>query len=261
MRRDLDENHFFSALRAGQPQIGLWSTLCNPVSVELVAYSGFDWLLFDSEHSPVEISGLLQLMQAASSGTAAAVVRVAWNDSVLIKRALDIGAQSLLIPFVQNAQEAQAAVAACHYPPEGIRGVSGVTRATRFGRVAGYPCKAGKEICVLVQLETITALEHLEDIAATPGLAGLFIGPADLAASMGFLGRPDAPEVQKVLYESVKRIKAAGLPAGILATNPADANRYLEWGYTFVAAGVDASLLAQAADALRGKVGSHRGEA
>ena len=261
MRCDLDENRFLKALRAGQPQIGLWSTLCSPVSAELVAYSGFDWLLFDSEHSPVEIAGLLPLMQAASSGTAAAVVRVAWNDSVLIKRALDIGAQSLLIPFVQNAQEAQAAVAACHYPPEGIRGVSGVTRATRFGRVTGYPGKAGKEICVLVQLETITALEHLEDIAATPGLAGLFIGPADLAASMGFLGRPDAPEVQEVLRESVKRIKTAGLPAGILATNPTDANRYLEWGYTFVAAGVDASLLAQAADALRAKVGSPQDEA
>ena len=181
---DLPVNRFKHALRAGTSQIGLWCSLSSHYSVEVVAGAGFDWLLLDTEHSPNDLESLLTQLQAAAPYPSSPVVRVPWNDTVTIKRVLDIGAQSLLIPYVQNADEARAAVAALRYPPAGVRGVAGSTRATRFGRIKDYAKRAHEELCLLVQLETRDALQHVEAIGAIEGIDGVFIGPADLHASM-----------------------------------------------------------------------------
>lgn len=187
---DLKQNHFKRAILEGRQQTGLWCSLPGTYVAELVAGSGFDWLLFDTEHSPGDPLTVIEQLQAVAPYPVSAIVRPASNDTVLIKRFLDIGAQTLLIPYVQSADEARAAVSAMRYPPEGVRGVSGVTRATRFGRIPNYGKRAAEELCLLVQLETAEALEQLEAIAAVDGVDGIFIGPADLAASLGFVGSP-----------------------------------------------------------------------
>src|ERR1700675_442467 len=174
---DMPRNAFKHAIAKGQLQIGLWCSLCSPVAIEVVSHSGYDWLLLDTEHSPNEVPDILAQLQAAQAGTASAIVRPAWNDMVLIKRFLDVGAQTLLIPYIQTAQEAADAVAYTRYPPRGVRGVAGTTRATRFGRVKDYFKHAHEEICVLVQVETKGALDQLEDICAVDGVDGVFIGP------------------------------------------------------------------------------------
>src|SRR3954466_8963994 len=173
-------NPFKRALRAGNPQIGLWSSLSSSYSVEVIAGAGFDWILLDSEHSPADIENLLSQLQAAAPYPTHPVVRVPWNDMVTIKRVLDIGAQSLLVPYVSTPEEAAAAVSYTRYPPGGVRGVAGTTRATRFGRVKDYAKRAHEEICVLVQVETQPALANIEEICAVDGVDGVFIGPADL---------------------------------------------------------------------------------
>ena len=189
-------------------------------------------------------------LQASARGTASAIVRPAWNDAVLIKRVLDIGAQSILVPYVQDAEEARRAVAAIRYPPAGIRGVAAASRASRYGRVTDYLKKADSEICLLVQVETRAALDRLEAIAAVDGVDGVFIGPSDLSASFGHIGHPQHAEVQKALEDGVRRLKAIGKPAGILTLSEEEARRYIGWGYTFVAVGSDIGLLARGADAL-----------
>ena len=186
-------------------------------------------------------------------GTATAIIRPAWNDAVLIKRCLDIGAQALLIPYVQSVEEAKAAVAATRYPPHGIRGVSVAARASRYGRVPGYLSKANSEICVLVQVETRASLDALEDIAAVDGVDGVFIGPSDLAASLGHLGNPQHADVQAAMKDAVERLTKVGMPAGILTGNEEEARRYIDWGYLFVAVGSDVGLLAKHADTLARK--------
>lgn len=243
----MPENRFKARLQAGETQWGLWSSLASPVAAEALSLTGFDWMLFDTEHSPVEIAGLQPILQAAATGTAAAVARPAWNDKVLIKRVLDMGAQTLLVPFVETPEEAAAAVAATRYPPKGLRGVAGATRASRYGLTSDYFAVSDDEIAVLVQIETTNALTRLEEIAAVPGVDGVFIGPSDLSASMGFLGRAGAPEVQAVLEDAARRIVATGKAPGILATNAADAVRYRHWGYRFIAGAVDLGLLVKAA--------------
>ncbi|MBN9670998.1 HpcH/HpaI aldolase family protein [Roseibium aggregatum] len=243
-------NGFKARLRDGETQWGIWNSLASPVAAEALSLVGFDWMLFDTEHSPVEVAGLMPILQAAAAGTASAVARPAWNDKVLIKRLLDIGVQTLLVPFVETAEEAEAAVRATRYPPNGIRGVAGSTRASRFGMAPGYLQKANDEICVLVQIETSGALSRLEEIASVEGVDGVFIGPSDLSASMGFLGNPAAPEVQDAIREAAGRIVASGKAPGILATKAEDALRYHEWGYRFVASGVDIPLLVNAAQSM-----------
>ena len=241
------QNRFKSRLKAGDLQLGLWISIPSPVTVEALSLVGYDWLLFDTEHAPVEVAGVQPLLQAASAGKSAHAARPAWNDKVLIKKLLDIGAQTLLIPFVQNAGEARAAVRATRYPPEGIRGVAGATRASRYGQAAGYLREANAQICTLVQIETAAALENLEDIAATDGVDGVFIGPSDLSASLGHLGNPSDPGVQHVLQHAARRIHDAGSVPGILATSPQDARRYVEWGYRFVAISTDLGVLVKGA--------------
>jgi len=250
---ELQRNAFKHSLAAGKLQIGLWCSLCSNIAVDIVADSGFDWLLLDSEHSPNEIPALLSQLQAIARSTATPIVRPAWNDAVLIKRALDIGTQSLLVPYVQNADEAQRAVAAVRYPPTGIRGVAAAARASRYGRVADYLKKADSEICLLVQVETRTALDQIEAIARVDGVDGVFIGPSDLSASLGHIGNPGHPEVQKALEGAVRQLKAVGKPAGILTGNEEEARRYIGWGYLFVAIGSDVGLLGRGADALAKK--------
>ena len=250
---EFQKNAFKHALAEGKLQIGLWSSLCNSIAAEIVSDSGFDWLLLDTEHSPNEIPDLMQQLQAVQRGTATPIVRPAWNDAVLAKRCLDIGAQSLLFPYVQNADEARSAVTSTRYPPHGIRGVASASRASRYGRVPGYLSKANDEICVLVQVETREALKELDAIAKVDGVDGVFIGPSDLAASLGHIGNPAHPDVQAAIKDAVTRLKAAGKPAGILTGNEDEARRYIEWGYLFVAVGSDIGLLAKNADTLAKK--------
>ena len=250
---ELPVNTFKRALYAGQSQIGLWCSLSSHYSAEIVAGAGFDWLLLDCEHSPNDLESLLTQLQAVAAYPTSPVVRVPWNDTVTIKRVLDIGAQSLLIPYVQNVDEARAAVAAIRYPPGGVRGVAGSTRATRFGRIADYAKRAHDELCLLVQLETESALRHVEAIAAIDGIDGIFIGPADLHASMGYTGEVANPRVFPLIEDALRRIRATGKAPGILVTDEALAQRCFDAGSLFTAVGVDTVLLARSADALARK--------
>ena len=178
------------------------------------------------------------------------MIRMPWNDMVLTKRYLDIGAQTLLVPYIQTAEEAARAVSQVRYPPAGVRGVATMHRANRYGRIADYLTVAAREICILAQVETQAALERLEEIAAVDGLDGVFIGPADLAASMGHIGNPAHAEVQAAIQEVPARLKASGKPAGILSPIVADARRHIEAGYVYVAVGSDLALLANHSAAL-----------
>ncbi len=250
---ELPVNTFKRALKANKVQIGLWCSLSHHYATELVAGAGFDWLLLDTEHSPNDLESVLQQLQAAAPYPTNAVVRVPWNDMVTIKRYLDAGAQSLLIPYVQNAEEAKAAVAYTRYPPAGVRGVAGVTRATRFGRVKDYAKRAQEELCVLVQVETQQALDNIEKIAAVEGVDGVFIGPADLHASLGYTGETNNPKVMPVIDDAIRRIRKAGKAPGILTGVEADARRWLECGGLFVAVGADTGILARGTEALAAK--------
>jgi 4-hydroxy-2-oxoheptanedioate aldolase len=247
---DLPHNRFKQALAEGRQQIGLWCSLPGAYAAEAMAGSGFDWMLFDTEHSPGDPLTVLPQLQAVAAYPVSPVVRPASNDVVLIKRFLDIGAQTLLIPYVQNSAEAKAAVAATRYPPAGVRGVSAVTRATRFGRVADYGKRAQEQLCLLVQVETQHALDRLEEIANVEGVDGVFIGPGDLAASLGHVGATAHPEVQSKIEDAIGRIRACGKPAGILTPDTAYAARCIELGTTFTAVGGDLGILARATENL-----------
>lgn len=250
---ELPRNHFKQAIAAGTAQIGLWSSLSSNYTVEVIAGAGFDWILLDTEHSPNDLESVLAQLQACAPYATHPVVRVAWNDTVLIKRYLDIGAQSLLIPFVQNAEEARAAVAATRYPPLGVRGVAAATRATRFGRVQGYAKRAHEELCVLLQVETRQALDNIEAICAVEGVDGVFIGPADLHASMGYTGETGNPAVVPMIEDAIGRIRKAGKAAGVLTGVEAEVRRYLAAGATFTAVGSDVGVLARGVEQLLAK--------
>src|SRR5258707_9102225 len=213
---ELPTNNFKRALAAGKPQIGLWLSMTSAVATEVVAGAGFDWVLVDMEHSANDLVDVVAHLRAAVGGSAEPVVRVPWNEPVLVKRVLDAGARSLLFPFVQSAEEARRAVAATRYPPKGIRGVAGTTRANRYGRVKDYAKRVEDELCVLVQVETRQAVDEIEAIAAIDGVDGLFIGPADLSASMGHLGNWQRPEIWQAIIRAGERIRKVGKPAGFL---------------------------------------------
>jgi 4-hydroxy-2-oxoheptanedioate aldolase len=247
---ELPRNRFKHALKGGQAQIGLWSSLSSSYTVEVIAGAGFDWLLLDMEHSPNDLESLLGQLQAAAPYPTHPVVRVPWNDMVAIKRVLDVGAQSLLVPYVSTPQEAAAAVSYTRYPPGGARGVAGTTRATRFGRIKDYARRAQEEICLLVQVETRSALENIEAICAVEGIDGVFIGPADLHASLGYPGEVANPKVKPMIDDALRRIRKAGKAPGILTPEEADARHWLQCGALFVAVGADVGILARGADAL-----------
>ena len=250
---DLPTNSFKRAIAAGKPQIGLWLSLSSHYSAEACAGAGFDWLLVDTEHSPNELDMVLSQLQAIAPYPAHPIVRVPWNDMVTIKRVLDIGAQTLLIPFVQTVEEARQAVANTRYPPAGVRGVGGTTRATRFGRIKDYAKHAHEELCVLVQLETQSAVDQIETIARLDGIDGIFIGPADFHASLGYSGETANPAVLPKIDDAIRRIRACGKAPGILTPDEKLARRYLDLGALFVAVGADVGLLARGADQLAAK--------
>ncbi len=250
-------NPFKQALRERRPQIGLWMGLADHYTAEICAGAGFDWLLIDGEHSPNDLRSILQQAQviAGYPGTNA-IARVPVGHghvgAAVIKQYLDLGIQTLLVPMVDTPQQAADVVRAMRYPPDGIRGMGGA-RASRWGRYPSYPKEANAQVCLLVQAETSTALDNLDAIAGTEGVDGVFIGPADLSASLGHVGDPLHAEVQKAIEQSIKRIVKAGKAAGILTTDETLARRYLELGATFVAVGLDNNLLARATSQLAAK--------
>ncbi len=237
-------NTFKQRLQAGEAQIGLWLGLADPYCAELAANAGFDWLLIDGEHAPNDLRGLLGQLQAVAPYPSQAVIRPVIGDTALIKQLLDIGAQTLLVPMVESAEQARELVRAMHYPPSGVRGVgSALARASRWNSIPGYLDKADAQMCLLVQIENLDGLANLDAIAAVEGVDGVFIGPADLSAAMGHRGNPAHPEVQAAIEDAIARIQKAGKAAGILSADQALARRYLELGAKFVAVGVDTTVL------------------
>jgi 4-hydroxy-2-oxoheptanedioate aldolase len=249
----IPSNQFKRAIRDGKLQIGLWSQLASPVGAEVIADAGFDFVVIDAEHAPNDVLSVLPQLQIVDRSSTNAVVRMPWNDMVLTKRFLDIGAQTLLMPFIQNAEEAERAVSYTRFPPRGVRGVATMHRANRYGRIADYLHAADAEICLLAQVETKSALDRLEEIAAVEHLDGIFIGPSDLAGSMGHIGDPAHQEVQEAIMGVPERMRRIGKPAGILTPVEEQARRYIEAGYVYVAVGSDLGLLAGQTAALAAK--------
>lgn len=244
-------NPFKQALARGEVQIGLWQALADPYAAEICAGSGFDWLLLDGEHAPNDLRSLLGALQSVAPYPTHPVVRVPHGDAALIKQVLDIGATTLLVPMVESADQASALVRAMRYPPQGIRGVgSAIARSARWSRYPNYLHEANEQVCLLVQVESQSALQQLDAIAAVEGVDGVFIGPADLSASMGYLGQPTHPEVLAAIEGAIARIRRAGKAAGILCADERLARRYLSLGACFVAVGVDTTLLVRATTAL-----------
>jgi len=244
-------NPFKQAIRGDAPQIGLWAALADAYVTEVLATAGFDWLLIDNEHAPNDVRSTLAQLQAVAAYPVHPIVRPVRSDTALIKQLLDIGAQTLLLPMIDTAGQAREAVAATRYPPAGVRGVgSALARASRWNRISGYLASAADELCVLVQVETVTALENLRDIADVPGVDGVFFGPADLSASMGFLGQPGETAVREAIRSGIRTVRAAGKAAGVLAPDRAFAQEYIDAGANFVAVGTDTGLLSMAASQL-----------
>ena len=245
------ENLFKQAIAAPGAQIGLWLGLADPYAAELCATAGFDWLLIDGEHGPNDLRSMLAALQAVAPYRSQPVVRIPEGNKVLIKQVLEIGATTLLVPMVENAEQARGLVRAMRYPPQGVRGVgSGLARSSRWSGYPDYLKEANQRLCLLVQVETAAALEQIDAIAEVDGVDGVFIGPADLSASMGHLGQPGHPEVRVAIEAALARILAAGKAPGILAVDETLARRYIELGARFVAVGVEATMLAQATRAL-----------
>ena len=244
-------NGFKMALAQGETVYGLWLALANAYTAELCAGAGFDWLVVDGEHAPNDLRSILAQLQAVAPYSSHPVVRPPVGDPAQIKQLLDIGARNLLIPMVESAAQARELVAATRYPPQGIRGVgASIARVSGFSRNTEYLKGANDSVCLLLQVESVSGLEALDDIAEVDGVDGVFIGPADLAASFGYLGNAGHPEVQTAIRDAARRIRSAGKAAGILATDEGLARTYLEWGYTFVAVGVDSLLLARSTSQL-----------
>jgi 2-dehydro-3-deoxyglucarate aldolase/4-hydroxy-2-oxoheptanedioate aldolase len=251
-------NPFLDGLRAGRRPLGTWLMAAAPATAEALGHVGFDFLVLDMEHVPVGLPELAHLLRAVGCTPAAPVVRLAWNDPVEIKRAMDAGARTLMLPFVQTAEEAAAAARAMRYPPEGSRGVAAVHRASRYGREPDYLARANAAACTIVQLETPEAIDRLPAIAAQPGVDALFVGPGDLAAALGRIGDIAHRDVQALIEKAARDARAAGKPVGIVGPNPAMVARFRDWGYQFAAIASDLAMMTgRAADWL----GELRGEA
>jgi len=236
-------NTFKKNLTRTPPMIGVWSMSGSAVAAEALGFAGYDFIVLDMEHAPNDAPRVLSLLQAVGGSPTSPVVRLHWNDTITVKHLLDFGAQSLMFPYIQDADEARKAVAATRYPPDGVRGYAGMSRATRYGAVADYARNAASEICVILQLETQKAIGNLEEIAAVPGVDCIFIGPGDLSADMGFIAQPGAPAVQQVLADAAARCAKLGMPSGTLAGNAAQAHDNLKQGFNWVASGSDLGLM------------------
>ncbi len=250
----LTPNPFTHAIASNRKQIGLWVSLGSNFAAEVVAPAGFDWVLLDMEHSPNDLLSIMAQLQVFASRPTTAIVRPPWNDPVQVKQLLDAGAPGLLFPMIQSVEEAKRAVASTRYPPRGIRGVSGSTRANAFGRVRNYFEQIENETTVIVQLETRAAVEQAEAIAAVDGVSGVFFGPADIAADIGCLGQPTNPAVWDLIRPAADKVVALGKPVGTLVQDPQFATELLNQQFTFVACGSDTGLLARGADALASTV-------
>nr|WP_319250124.1 HpcH/HpaI aldolase/citrate lyase family protein [uncultured Celeribacter sp.] len=248
----LPKNLFKARLKSGEQQFGAWHSLGSALDAEVLAAAGYDWVLIDSEHGPMEVYDVLARLQALSGYTdCAPVVRISTLDTALIKRHLDQGAQTLMVPMINSAQEARDAVAAMRFAPEGTRGLNGISRATRFGAVSNYAARAAEELCLIVQVESQAALAQIEEIAQVPGVDAVFIGPADLAADMGYAADLGAPQVRAAVLDGIARLKALGVPSGIVTLDEAALRDYIAAGTRFTALGIDAAWLMRAArDAL-----------
>jgi 4-hydroxy-2-oxoheptanedioate aldolase len=246
---ELPKNHFKAAILAGQQQLGLWSQINDATVSELLAGCGFDWMVLDCEHSPIDTATVLPMLQAMASYPVQPVVRARSLNPAEIKKLLDYGAQNILVPYVQNAEEARLAAASVDYPPSGIRGVAGGTRAGRFGRIANYHRIARQEICLIIQIETVEALNNLDEILKVDGIDAIFIGPADLAASMGYPGDASNPAVRETAIDAVRRIRAAGKPCGFLTRDEGFLDEVVAAGNVFTAIDIDIMVLRLAAEA------------
>ncbi|HJV63679.1 MAG TPA: aldolase/citrate lyase family protein [Albitalea sp.] len=237
------------ASAGAHPPVGTWISSASPIVAEAIGCAGFDWGLVDMEHSPLDVMGVVQLLQALSSTKMLPVVRVPWNDAVTVKRVLDAGAQTVMFPFVQNANEARHAVAATRYPPDGVRGMAGTSRATRYGTTANYFRSANQTIGVIAQLETPHAIEQLGAIAEVDGIDALFIGPADLSAAMGHIGQLTHPAVMEAMARAVHRCKNLGMPVGTLGSSAEMVAQYRAIGFDFVAVSSDIGFIMRGAQA------------
>ncbi|MBS9478971.1 HpcH/HpaI aldolase/citrate lyase family protein [Ancylobacter sp. VKM B-3255] len=250
---DLPVNSFKRGLTAGRQQIGFWNSMASPTATEILAGSGFDWLIIDGEHAPNDVPGVLSQLHAVMETPTHPIVRIPVNDPIVFKRFLDIGTLTFLVPMVETVEQAQAAVAATRFPPHGIRGFAGAARASRYGRVANYHARAHEEICILVQIETKQALDNIEAIAAVDGIDGLFVGPGDLSSDLGYLGDQGNPYIVELIEGALHRILATGKPAGILTGDETLARRYMAAGSTFTAVGIDTGTLARSTEAIAKK--------
>ncbi|GKV91471.1 2-dehydro-3-deoxyglucarate aldolase [Pectobacterium carotovorum] len=253
MKTPLLPNRFRQDLLQGKTLIGCWCALGNPISTEVLGLAGFDWLVLDGEHAPNDIVTFIPQLMALKGSHSAPVVRPPCNEPIIIKRLLDIGFNNFLIPFVETAEEAARAVASTRYPPAGIRGVSVAHRSNCYGTEPNYFANINDNITVVVQIESQDGLDNLDEIIAVDGVDGVFVGPSDLSAALGYLGQPNHPDVQKAIRHIFDRTAAHNKPCGILAPVEADARRYLEWGASFVAVGSDLGVFRSATQALSDK--------
>ena len=245
----MPENRFKRWMREppARPPLGTWLMTASPVTAEAMGWAGFDFVVLDMEHVPVDVPQAAEIMQAVAATPAEVVVRVPWNGAVMVKRTMDAGARTIMFPFVQNAEEARAAVAATRYPPEGVRGVAAMHRASRYGMIDDYLRQANDEVAVIVQLETPDAVAAIPDIARIDGVDAVFTGPADLSAAMGRLGGIAEPQVQTALRDAAAAATRAGMPCGIVGGTAGMVRGYEEAGFSFVAIGSDLALMMGAA--------------
>jgi 4-hydroxy-2-oxoheptanedioate aldolase len=245
-------NVFKATLKERRHQLGIWNTIGGNTVPDMLGGAGFDWVLIDCEHAAIEAVKVLPALQAiAAHPNVSAIVRPAANDPTLFKRLLDMGAQTLLVPYVQTVEEAEQAVAAMRYGPHGVRGMAGMTRATRYGQVDDYFATAYHELCLILQIETVQGMQNLEAIAKTSGVDGIFIGPADLSASMGLPGQTSHPKVVAAINDMIARLDAINVPVGVMALDPKMAQAFISSGVHFTAVGVDLVMLADSVKALR----------
>ena len=247
----MSSNDFKRALEEGRQSIGIWSTMHDPALLEITASSGFDWVLLDAEHSPADDRSVLAALQATAPHTSNMVVRPPCGDEVRLKKLLDIGVQNLLIPMVETAAQARDIVASVNFPPWGRRGVSSQTRAGNWGRNPNYLATAREDLCLMIQIESLAGIAHLEEILDVPGIDAVFVGPADLAASMGHLGKPNHPEVPTQIETVVTAAALRSIPLGTLTRDVSSAKDFLNCGYSYVGVGTDSALYGQALATLR----------
>ncbi len=243
----IPENKFKRALQDGKQQYGIFMAIPNTTVAELCAGAGFDWVLLDGEHGTFDLQSTMTNLQVLAAYPVSSIVRVVEGQTAVIKQVLDIGVQTILVPMIDTPEQAEQVVRACNYPTAGIRGVAAaLVRASQWNRISDYLHKANDEICVIVQAETVTAIENIEAIAAVEGVDAVFIGPADLSASMGYIGQPNHPEVIEAVSNGIKRIRSTGKQAGVMAVTKDLVEKYTEAGASFVGVGVDAALISSA---------------